>query len=300
MFLLQLMVVLLCNLVQDKGGKGGHDRLGPNSTVFLIFVVFGSTLAYFGMTVHATVRGSLKTKGVVGKLANGMAKCCRIEPKKGNGGQRGEDRSLSLARVVPVQREEQDRRRQKSTLKNEIAALKWQKKIRQTLVKNSTKPLKMSRTPSRLQQNRTWRTQRVEEIQNTHENHRKLALKNIERQHSQRRTSLQMRVEARNKKREQGEEVAMGEADGIDMDVEKVVVKDGGKSMADKLVKQTLATTECTVVTVDKHGKTEAEPVSHTLESEKMLKSVRLQQRIQRIKEVQMGRLRAKRLAKGT
>ena len=92
----------------------------------------------------------------------------------------------------------------------------------------------------------------------------------------------------------------MGEADGTDMDVEKVVVKDGGKSMADKLVKQTLATMERTVVTVDEHGKTKAEPVSHTLESEKMLKSVRLQQRIQRIKEVQMGRLRAKRLAKGT
>ena len=194
---------------------------------------------------------------------------------------------MSLARVVPVQREEQERR-QKSTLKNEIAVLKWQKKIRQTLVKNSTKPLKMSRTPSRLQQNRTWRTQRVEEIQNTHENHRELALKNIERQHSQRRTSLQMRVEARNKKREQGEEVAIGEADKTDMDMEKVVVKDGGKSMArpDNLV--------------DKPGKTNAGPVSHTLESEKMLKSVRLQQRIQRIKEVQMGRLRAKRLAKGT
>ena len=146
-----------------------------------------------------------------------------------------------------------------------------------------------------------WRTQRVEEIQNTHENHCKLALKNIERQHSQRQTSLQMRVEARNKKREQGEEVAMGEADGTDMDVEKVVVKDGGKSMArpDKLVEQTVATTERTVVTVDEHGKTEAEPVSHTLESEKLLKSVRLQQRIQRIKEVQMSRLRVKRLAKG-
>ena len=68
----------------------------------------------------------------------------------------------------------------------------------------------------------------------------------------------------------------------------------------DNLVKQTLATMECTVVTVDEHGKTKAEPVSHMLESEKLLKLVRLQQQIQRIKEVQMSRLRAKRLAKGT
>jgi hypothetical protein len=30
--LLQLMVALLCNLVQDEGGKGGNDRLGPTST----------------------------------------------------------------------------------------------------------------------------------------------------------------------------------------------------------------------------------------------------------------------------
>ena len=54
------------------------------------------------------------------------------------------------------------------------------------------------------------------------------------------------------------------------------------------------------MITVEEHGKTNAGPVSHMLESEKMLKSVRLQQQIQRIKEVQMSRLRAKRLAKGT
>ena len=111
-----------------------------------------------------------------------------------------------------------------------------------------------------------------------------------------------MCVEAWNKKREQGEEVAMGEANKTDMDVEKekVVVEDRGKSMArpGKLVEQTLSTS--TVITVEEHGKTNAGPVSHTLESEKMLKSVRLQQRIRRIKEVQMSRLRAKRLAKGT
>ena len=110
-----------------------------------------------------------------------------------------------------------------------------------------------------------------------------------------------MCVEAQNKKREQGEEVTMGEANKTDMDVEKVVVKDRGKSMAapNNLVEQTLATMEHTVIKVKEHGKTKAEPVSNTLESEKLLKSVRLQQQIRRIKEVQMSRLRAKRLAKG-
>ena len=78
--------------------------------------------------------------------------------------------------------------------------------------------------------------------------------------------------------------------------------KDVGKSMAapDKSVEQPLSTTERTVIKVKEHGKTKAEPVSNTLESEKLLKSVRLQQQIHRIKEVQMSRLRAKRLAKGT
>jgi len=137
--LLQLMVALLCNLMQGEGGKGdkgGHNRLGPNSTAVLIVVVFGSTLVFFGMAVRATVHGSLGTQGVVGKLARVMVRWCCIGQKKGNGGHRGEDRSLSLARVVPVQREEQERQ-QKTTLKKEIVALKWQKNIRRTLMKNN-------------------------------------------------------------------------------------------------------------------------------------------------------------------
>jgi predicted transport protein len=103
-------------------------------------------------------------------------------------------------------------------LKKEIVALKWQKKIRQTLMKNNKPPIHMSRTPSRMQHNRTWRTQRVEEIQNNHENHRNLALKNIERQHSQRRTSLQMRVDARNKTKQMAKDVALR---GNEAEVEK-------------------------------------------------------------------------------
>jgi hypothetical protein len=198
--LLQLMVALLCNLVQDDGGQGGHNRLGPNSTAVLIFVVFGSTLAFFGMTVHATVHGSLETKGVVGKLAKGMVRCCCVGQKKGKDGQGAEDRPPSLARVVPVQPDGQEQQ-QKSRLKKEIAALKWQKKIRQTLM-NNNKPSTTTGSPNRFKRKQTWRTQRAEEIQNAHQNHRALALKSIERQHSQRRSSLQLRVEARNKKKE--------------------------------------------------------------------------------------------------
>jgi hypothetical protein len=136
----------------------------------------------------------------------------------------------------------------------------------------------MARTPSRMQQSRTWRTQRVEEIQNNHENHRKLALKNIERQHSQRRTSLQMRVDARKKKKEEGGGVALR---GDEMDGDKVLVKeDGGKPMGVE-------------------GRSVEQTGAMVGENEKLLKSVRLQQRILRIKEVQMSRVRGKRLAKG-
>jgi hypothetical protein len=108
-----------------------------------------------------------------------------------------------------------------------------------------------------------------------------LALKNIERQHSQRRTSLQMRVDARKKKKEEGGGVALR---GDEMDGDKVLVKeDGGKPMGvdGRSVEQT------------------GSMVGDARENEKLLKSVRLQQRILRIKEVQMSRVRGKRLAKG-
>ena len=142
--------------------------------------------------------------------------------------QRLDQRSMAVVSPVPVHQEEQDQQ-QKSTLKNDIIALKWQKNIRQTLVNNNKAP-KMSRTPSRMQQNRTWRTQRVEEIQQTHQNHRNLALESIERQHSQRRTSLQLRVEARNKNKEMAKRVALR---GNETEVEKVLAKkDKQKQMA--------------------------------------------------------------------
>jgi hypothetical protein len=248
-----LMVALLCNLVQDEGGKGGHDRLGPTSTACLIFVVFASTLAYFGMTVQATVRGSLKTKGVVGKLANGMARCCRIEPEKGEGAHRGEDRSLSLARVVPVHQEEQDRR-QTSTLKKEIAALKWQKNIRQTLVKNN-KGLKTSNSLGRV---KSKRTRTVEAIQQNHQNHRELALKNIEQQHSQRRSSLQLRLQARKTKKEGEEKVTEGVVLRGNEMVGKVVVNGGGGGgggSGASTVKSTHADADATLAMLDKPDK---------------------------------------------
>jgi hypothetical protein len=50
----------------------------------------------------------------------------------------------------------------------------------------------------------------VEAIQKNHQNHRALALKNIEQQQSQRRSSLQLRVEARKNKKEGEEKVTKG------------------------------------------------------------------------------------------
>ena len=68
----------------------------------------------------------------------------------------------------------------------------------------------------------------------------------------------------------------------------------------DHSVEQTGSMVARTVIKVEEQGKTHARHVSNTRESEKLLKSVRLQQRIHRIKEVQMSRVKGKRLAKGT
>jgi len=99
--------------------------------------------------------------------------------------------------------------------------------MRQTLMKNNTPPMTTGRH-NRVKRNQTWRTQRVKEIQNTHQNHREKALKNIEQQHSQRRSSLQLRLQARNKKKEGEEKVTEGVAlRGNETETEKVVVNGG-------------------------------------------------------------------------
>ena len=103
--------------------------------------------------------------------------------------------AASLARIVPT-RHEADHQVHTARLRNEIAALQWQKNIRQTLMNNST-PSTTSSGHRRVKRKQTWRTQIVEEIQHTHQNHRDLALKNIELQQRERRSSLQARVQAR-------------------------------------------------------------------------------------------------------
>jgi hypothetical protein len=137
---------------------------------------------------------------------------------------RAGDRPPSLVRVVPVQQEEHQQQ-QKSTLKHEIAVLQWQKKIRQTLMKNNqglTTSNSLVRVKSR-------RTRTVEAIQKNHQNHRELALKNIEQQQLERRNSLQLRVRARKKKKEEEEKVSEGVAvHRNDTDVAKVVKGGGG------------------------------------------------------------------------
>jgi hypothetical protein len=90
-----------------------------------------------------------------------------------------------------------------------------------------------------------------------------------------------------------------------EMEVEKVLVKEDGHKQTVvqreqvKLGKRTLSNIARTVIKAEEHVKTHARRFSKTLESEKLLKSVRLQQRIHRLKEVQASRLKEKRLDKG-
>jgi hypothetical protein len=257
----------------------------------LLDVVFmlGSVVAFVLIVVLLrasanTLQGENQVSGVV----------------ENDGGGRHVGASRSLVKVVPKPQEEVEQ--QKLRLKQEVAALKWQKKIRQTLAKNKN-PSTSGGRHNRLKRNQTWRTQRAEEIQNTHQNHRELALKNIEQQQSKRRSSLHLRVEARNKKKAAGSAMAKGVAlGGNEMEVEKVVVMEDGQSAAsdglDNSVKRTLSNIARTVIKAEEQVKTHARRFSKTLESEKFLKSVRLQQRIHRIKEVQASRVKEKRLGK--
>ena len=93
---------------------------------------------------------------------------------------------------------------------------------------------------------------------------------------------------------------------GNKMEVKKVVVMEDGHTQSaapdgldNSVVKRARGNGACTVIKAEEQVKTHARRFSETLESEKFLKSVRLQQRIQRIKEVQTSRLKEKRLAKG-
>ena len=113
----------------------------------------------------------------------------------------------SLVKVVPTPQEDEQ---QKSNLKKEITALKWQKNIRQALMNNS-KPLKALGTLTRV---KSRRTRTAEEIQRKHEDHRALAMKNIEQQQTKRRSSLQLRVQARNQKHSDGQE---GRGSGVSL-----------------------------------------------------------------------------------
>jgi len=102
-------------------------------------------------------------------------------------------------KVVPSQQpEQQQQEQQRSTLEQEIVALKWQKNIRKTLVKNTQLGSKGAHTLSRV---KSTRTRKVEEIEKNHESHRNMAVQNIKEQQAKRRGSLQLRVQARNQKK---------------------------------------------------------------------------------------------------
>jgi CRP-like cAMP-binding protein len=81
--------------------------------------------------------------------------------------------------IVPVTRVKES-----TELKKEIMALKWRNNLNQAL----NKKMKKSGTEKK-----------VEEIENNHQMHRRIALKSIKKQQTTRRSSLQLRVQARNK-----------------------------------------------------------------------------------------------------
>ena len=77
-------------------------------------------------------------------------------------------------------------------LKKQIAALKWQKNMRQAMNKKLNNPNILRRVKSK-------RTRKVEEIEREHQTHRQMALQNIKQQHATRRSSIQLRLELRKK-----------------------------------------------------------------------------------------------------
>ena len=61
------------------------------------------------------------------------------------------------------------------------------------------------------------RTRKVEEIERNHQNHRTMAIRNIKQQQVQRRSSLQLRVQARIEKNKTVEEKVVGGGGEIDV-----------------------------------------------------------------------------------
>jgi len=117
-----------------------------------------------------------------------------IESMHGN----NEVLGLLSVKVVPSPQQEEQQQQQRSMIRNEITALKWQKNIRQTLMKNTKLVPTTSNMISRV---KSTRTRKVEEIEKNHLSYRNMAVQNIKQKQVQRRNSLQLRVQARNIKR---------------------------------------------------------------------------------------------------
>ena len=95
--LLQLQVALLCNLIRDQpvgsaATLSSVARLGPNATILLVIVMFGSTLYFFIKTIRATIQGSQETEGAVGSLA----RCCGDRCGKRSAEEEGRAEAASL------------------------------------------------------------------------------------------------------------------------------------------------------------------------------------------------------------
>jgi hypothetical protein len=103
--------------------------------------------------------------------------------------------------------------------------LKWQKNIRQTLVNNIPK-----NQASKLGRVKSTRTRKVEEIEKNHQSYRNMAVQNIKDQQVQRRSSLQLRLQARNNQKRHVKETAASKEikkDATGASVQQTVTEDG-------------------------------------------------------------------------
>ena len=194
--LFQLLTALICNMV---GTMRDENTLGPNSTVILVLLVFATTGFFFYETAVSTVRHSQEDPGCIGKLARRIQAATKRQKNKNKNKNKNSSAptltdgthvgSKKSVLVVPQQ--------QHLEPKQEIIILKLQNNIRGALIKQLTKSDSITRSPSNLRVQKSYRTKTAEDIQTNHSHHRSKALEDIQTRQQQRRTSLQARVLAR-------------------------------------------------------------------------------------------------------
>jgi CRP-like cAMP-binding protein len=173
------------------------QRLEQSSFVILTFKYVGSILLRVDMTkadmgLLGTMFILLDVIYIIHSLIC-LVSVARVVWNAANTNEMNEETTATRSvSVHPVSHRDLNKFKQ---LKKEIAALRLQKNIRQTMQNNKA----TGRSHSKLKSKKSYRTTRVEEIQKNHQNHRDSAIKNIKKRQSNSRTSLELRVQARKK-----------------------------------------------------------------------------------------------------